>query len=884
MFSWIPIYEEAATKLREFRQRQPELVQILADMTAAGLKATSVGDKASDGSRLTLTEIDPFTFLGNFNRGITNANRTAMWQFLRERWHLQSPLPEDYDGIPVLNNMMSRYMPYAYEIAPGHVEALWEMFDNILSARPGTLDSTLFERCLKLHCVGLGMLTMGFFYARPKVWPALDSNNKSYAKSHGVTFDVKDGATYRRWILEVSSITGLEPYAFSRKAWEQSRIATGPDQSFGEPFNIIFRLPDEVTRVLDAFRDALSILVDESGEPNGRLVTTARRRGVKVCDLRLIYGNWVVMTYRVKGSEGQMELLLPVDSPLAASGASPFLYADSVAGQRIGCYLFSAARFFDDDNLRAAHYETLTFVKEHGFSSWTGSPFSKRHYREVFDLIMDEAARPGILAAGIAEWPPGDIADGDSEAPRLMESEGNSQDEAEVSNWVLAPGEGGKLWQEFLNDGVAAISWEKIGDLTVAQDIAAIREIVAEAYPSSGVPWVARMLYGFAHDMKPGDRIYAKAGTTMVLGWGVVVSAYRYDETRDEYAHVRSVEWRDQRPFKIPQNMPGLTRATLANMDDRPDFLAAVRAFYETAAPVPPAVLAPILFTKADALADLFMEEADLDKIMSLWRRKRNLILQGAPGTGKTFIARRLAYLLMEQQDAGRVQMVQFHQSSSYEDFIQGIRPDGVGFSVKPGVFYEFCRRAMQRPKEEPHVFIIDEINRGNLSKVFGELLMLIEPDKRGPEFAMRLSYSQQDEDRFFVPENVYLIGTMNTADRSLSLVDYALRRRFGFWGMQPGFATEAFAAKLAECSVEKALIREICARMERLNEMIAGDRNLGSGYRIGHSFFVPNGPKADAEWLEDIIAHEILPLVEEYWVDDEKNREAARRILMEML
>ncbi len=285
-------------------------------------------------------------------------------------------------------------------------------------------------------------------------------------------------------------------------------------------------------------------------------------------------------------------------------------------------------------------------------------------------------------------------------------------------------------------------------------------------------------------------------------------------------------------------------------------------------------------YTKSDALKDLFMTQPDLDRIMAQLRRKKNIILQGAPGTGKTFIAARLAYLLMEQKDKGRVEMVQFHQSSSYEDFIQGIRPEGTGFSLRDGVFHTFCRRAMLRPGM-PHVFIIDEINRGNLSKIFGELMMMIEPDKRGRQFAMRLSYSQDDDEKFFVPENVYLIGTMNTADRSLSLVDYALRRRFAFWEMQPGFEVPQFGETLFENGVNQILIREIRRRMGRLNQLIADDRNLGNGYRIGHSFFVPTpGITPDAAWCDDILTYEIQPLIEEYWVDDDKKLKEAQDIL----
>lgn len=289
-------------------------------------------------------------------------------------------------------------------------------------------------------------------------------------------------------------------------------------------------------------------------------------------------------------------------------------------------------------------------------------------------------------------------------------------------------------------------------------------------------------------------------------------------------------------------------------------------------------------FHKADALKDLFMPEDQLDNIMALLRRKKNVILQGAPGTGKTFVARRLAYLLMGRKDEERAPMVQFHQSTSYEDFIQGFRPNEKGeFRLADGKFHQFCNRAKERPHEE-FVFIIDEINRGNLSKVFGELMMLIEPDKRGPEFAIELSYSTSPEDKFFVPENVYLIGTMNTADRSLSLVDYALRRRFSFVELEPRFAEPAFAEFLAASGALPELIATIVERMTALNEMIAKDvQNLGRGFQVGHSFFVPEqDTNPDQTWCDQIMEFEIRPLIEEYWIDNESNVQDALDLLQE--
>ena len=270
-------------------------------------------------------------------------------------------------------------------------------------------------------------------------------------------------------------------------------------------------------------------------------------------------------------------------------------------------------------------------------------------------------------------------------------------------------------------------------------------------------------------------------------------------------------------------------------------------------------------FTKADALKGLFMPEPQLDLILSLLKQKKALILQGPPGVGKTFVARRLAYALMEQRDEERVAMVQFHPSYGYEDFIQGYRPTRNGLERRDGVFYEFARLARNDPSRQ-WFFIIDEINRGNLAEIFGELLMLLEADKRGPEHLVSLTYSEKDE-RFYLPENLHVIGTMNTADRSLSMVDYALRRRFAFVTLNPAVNADAFGDWLIAAGASKALIERIRAGVGVLNAAIDKERDLGQRFRIGHSFFCPTkGQKPDNAWFENIIHTEIKPLLDEYF------------------
>jgi hypothetical protein len=295
----------------------------------------------------------------------------------------------------------------------------------------------------------------------------------------------------------------------------------------------------------------------------------------------------------------------------------------------------------------------------------------------------------------------------------------------------------------------------------------------------------------------------------------------------------------------------------------------------------PPAI---VPYSIDDALSELFLEQSSLERLLAIWAVKKNLILQGAPGVGKSFVAKRLAYLLLEAKDAGRVETVQFHQSYSYEDFVQGYRPDGKGgFTLRDGVFHRFCEKATLSPGS-PHVFIIDEINRGNLSKILGELMLLIEHDKRGPPWATALTYSQPGEPLFFVPENVYLVGMMNTADRSLSIVDYALRRRFSFALLEPMFASSKFREFLINAGVPHEIITTIVERMAALNRAISEDRtNLGAGYRIGHSFFVPpEGFEYDAGWYRRVVETEIVPLLEEYWFDDPDRAEHWRQQLLQ--
>ena len=280
-------------------------------------------------------------------------------------------------------------------------------------------------------------------------------------------------------------------------------------------------------------------------------------------------------------------------------------------------------------------------------------------------------------------------------------------------------------------------------------------------------------------------------------------------------------------------------------------------------------------YTSEDFLREVYMTSADYAKIQAVLRNKKNIILQGAPGVGKTFAAKRLAWSMMGEIDESRVEFVQFHQNYSYEDFVMGYKPVEDGFELRNGIFYRFCQRAANQPDKD-FFFIIDEINRGNMSKIFGELLMLIERDYRGTKAT--LAYNGLP---FSVPKNLYIIGMMNTADRSLAMIDYALRRRFSFFDMEPGFDSEGF--RQYQASLNNETLNALVERVKDLNKEIAADKSLGKGFCIGHSYFCGQDTCTD-EWLDSIVNYDILPMLSEYWFDDTAKPQRWENILRGVL
>ena len=458
--------------------------------------------------------------------------------------------------------------------------------------------------------------------------------------------------------------------------------------------------------------------------------------------------------------------------------------------------------------------------------------------------------------------------------PKKEDHENKNGDNA-VAYWIYSPGEQAVFWDEYYQEGIMGLGWNKIGDLRAYKKQTDLIDPLKQNYGSdTSQTKNADMLYGFAYEMKPGDIVFAKKGRSIIVGRGVVTSDYYYDSNHEIHPHLRKVEWTHKGEWKS-DNM--LAMKTLTNITRYTDVVKQLKELIDDSdksespmddKPLPKKTYKP--YTDKDFLREVFISPQDYYALVNLLLRKKNLILQGAPGVGKTFAARRLAYAIMGEKNEDRVMQVQFHQNYSYEDFVMGYKPNAEGgFDLKDGIFLKFCQKA-EVDRDHKYFFIIDEINRGNLSKIFGELLMLIESDYR--DKPIQLSYKDIE---FAVPSNLYIIGMMNTADRSLAMIDYALRRRFSFFEMKPGFETDAYNDHILGWSSTK--LRNLIKAIVELNKVIAEDDSLGSGFCIGHSYLCNFEKGYD---LEGIVEYDIIPMLREYWFDnDDKFNEQAQAL-----
>lgn len=729
--TWVDFYSEFATRLLSYKNDRQNLIKKIQKVYSdINMKFPKMENDNN------LTDIDPFTIFGMFNKGITNANRINIIKGMAAEFDIRAAIPDSFDGIPVLNNLKATFFSFQDSRGASDIDNLWSMFEDALALAENDTRETRqkFIQDYDLVSQQQGIrwnITMGLFWIRPYTFMNLDSRN--------------------RWFV---NNTENMPADFVTMIENQlDKVPTA----------------EEYLAICDACRSALLV--------GG-----------------FAYKNYPELSY----------------------------------------YAWMISEQVNQEN-RAAIKKEAKGSREIGKSvemtDELASELSKKN------TVKNQSKRDNAGAA---------LADKDVDT---------------VHYWIYAPGEGAEKWEEFYKDGIMALGWGEIGDLETFASKDEMKQKMKEVYGNdSSYKNSAHATWQFSHEMKAGDIVLVKKGRTEIIGRGTVVSDYGYDENRvDNYKNIRQVRWTHKGIWELDSQTP---LKTLTDITPYSDFVKKVNALFEDEMAEDEVEIVYPPYTVEDFLADVYMDKADYYTLTAILKNKMNIILQGAPGVGKTFTAKRLAYSMMGVKDVERVMMVQFHQSYSYEDFIMGFRPSSTGFELKKGAFYNFCKKA-EIDSDNDYFFIIDEINRGNLSKIFGELFMLIENDKRGIE--LQLLYS---DEKFAVPDNVYIIGMMNTADRSLAMLDYALRRRFAFFELKPGFESEGFCAYRK--GLGNAKFDKLINCVENLNSQIASDDSLGDGFCIGHSYFCNLQPEhVDDQCLSGIVEYELIPLLKEYWFDE---------------
>ena len=811
-FEWINFYSEFATKLLEFKNNRAELiVDIQSAYSAINMKLPKLEREDS------IIDIDPFSVFGLFNKGITNANRIAILESFATVFNIKSKVPNNFDGIPVLNNLKATYYGFKDDRQVADIDNLWGLYESAinLAEKDDAANREIFTKWYDTVHDQLGIrwnITMGLYWIRPYEFINLDSINRG--------FIVDPDNMPVDFVNSVKKKLNKVPYASEYLAIKDACLHALKDSDYEYK-----NFPELSYRAWIVSKQVNQEKAEVKGKKSSK-AAFLRWFAPLIQALRDLGGSGTPAEARAKIIENEQLSEDEINQTRGKNNVNKF--ENEVAFARN--YLVNAG-----------------YIDKSVYGIWTLTEAGKS-----VDMTSEMAS--DIFKNVLSSSP--------SKKEKNIDALAD-EDVHTVRYWLYAPGEGSCMWDEFYTLVIMAIGWGEIGDLSTfdSKDAMKIkmREVIDESLSYKNA---AHATWQFANEMKIGDIVFVKKGMHQIIGRGVVMSDYEYDNTRDdEYKNIRQVDWTHNGEWPHPGQA---VMKTLTDITSYTDYVEKLNSLFEDETEedaedvektYPP-------YTKEDFLSEVFMPEEEYDKLSGILRIKKNIILQGAPGVGKTFVAKRIAFSMMGVKDVERVMMVQFHQSYSYEDFIMGFRPSTDGFELKRGAFYNFCKKA-EIDGDNDYFFIIDEINRGNLSKIFGELFMLIENDKRG--VSLQLLYS---DEKFSVPKNIYIIGMMNTADRSLAMLDYALRRRFAFFEIKPGFTTDGFREYRMSLKNEK--FDKLIACVESLNNVISNDESLGDGFCIGHSYFCNLLPDTiDDQVLSGIVEYELIPLLKEYWFDE---------------
>ena len=811
-YTWIPFYKELSKKLLQFRNDRMPLIDWIYENLEGYIGHLK---DATDGRRV--SDIDPFTVFAIFNRGISQDKRIRICDKFKTFLKVSELAPEDFEGIPVMNTRQSNFMAFAKDREEGDIERLWNLFEDAVLDRSieKSYDALANQYLIRFN------ITFALFWIRPDKYLPLDGHCQDKLFSLGITFDntkFLPYAEYEKVIKALNEKISSGKYEFSNFA-EFSHVAytqkegeskIGKKQNESSTTYWLYSPGEKASKWSLCTNDGIMCIGwDALGDLTQYNTREEMRKAIKE-------------HYPSEGSAKN-------DSFAVWQFANEMKIGDIVIAKRgmskiIGRGVVESDYYFDSDRFDFKHIRKVRWT-EMGEWDAIGKNAMKTltnitPYSDYVDQLNNlfagkvedplEAPSPDVnywwLVASPKIWSVSEMEIGEEQYYTLFNEEGHKR----------------RIFQHFLN--------AKVGDIVVGYESTPRKQVLGLLVISN---------------IDEGKAIYFKKTKE--------ITPIDYSTLRAEPKLVNMEYMKNQQGsfFKLtPEEFNVIMNIACG---DRPN---------------PPKEEIE-KYNKADFLNDVFVSEGDYEKLKHLLLRKKNLILQGAPGVGKTYAAKRLAYAIMGEKDESRVMQVQFHQNYSYEDFVMGYKPnESGGFKLTEGKFYKFCKTAAEN-KDLEYFFIIDEINRGNLSKIFGELLMLIENDYR--DKPIELSYR---DEMFAVPSNVYIIGMMNTADRSLAMIDYALRRRFSFYEMKPGFEAPSFVKYLQEINDPKLM--DLVSAITKLNEIINHDDSLGSGFCIGHSYLCELGSDYD---LGSIVEYDIIPMLREYWFDNDErfNQEAEK-------
>ena len=754
-FTWINIYQELADELKGWEPRQQELIAILEDLRAKGRPIISLLDRDSEGNQIPFEEIDPFTFFGVFNRGITDENRRAILADLKETFDLGSPVPQDFTGIPVLDNRSSWFFAWKYQRTPDDVPRLWRVFRLALGENPLEDEDfwRAFDDALQVKRVNIN-LTMGLFWIRPHTFLSLDKVNRDYL---GITLP-RGGLTsgfYRQLLADMASRGESFP-ELSLAAWRlvqkpspksKATDATGPTPP--TPPSVPAGAPQN-----DAAFSAAAFELLEALHQNPTRQFYLERKDAFVTQ--------VEQPFQALMHAVAQKLPLAITSVMETEKRifSRILKNDFGQG---GAWDFYWGAFYPAGSKR---------TEDAQLSMWINHRFLEFGFY-IADYATDKRQR---------------FAHNCRRHPQLVAMLRDAMPDWE--RFVV-----GRLGEHFEVDAAGQVVIKQSGDMA---------GFLAD--PES---------FGFdVSFVKPKAEVLATSSEALV----------------EEIVRVFIQLFPLVLLATEEEPLPAIARYLTLEEEDEPE-------------------LNPEYPLDQMAEETGFSLDA-LERWVRAVERKGQAIFYGPPGTGKTYVAERLAQHLVGGGD-GFVELVQFHPAYAYEDFIQGIRPESDGdrlrYPLKPGRFLDFITRAQERSGTS--VLIIDEINRANLARVFGELMYLLEYRDRQIPLAGG-GYLR-------IPDNVHILGTMNTADRSIALVDHALRRRFAFLALWPDMD---ILRRYHQRQGTGFALEGLITVLRQVNDAI-GDRH----YHVGVTFFL----RTDlGEQVEDIWRMEIEPYLEEYFFD----------------